>query len=238
MIRHQDYLDISQAPDRPTFDRMLVKFGQSLDFGLVSAALVVERPGREAIFVTSGNRPEGFLEASKNLVDSKRDPVLRRMKRLSVPFIYDQDLYVAEGAADLWDLQAPFGYHTGIAMALHLPGGKHFLLGVDRDKPLPRRDSRITRLLADLQLLAVHAQDAAVRLFGYDETLLAEVPRLTKREKEVLKWTMEGKSARDVADILGMSENTVNFHLRNVMSRMDVSSKHQAVRKAVAAGLI
>jgi DNA-binding CsgD family transcriptional regulator len=238
MIRHQDYLDISQSPDRRTFDGMLVKFAQTLEFGLVSAALVVERPGREAIFVTSGNRPEGFLEASKNLSDSKRDPVLRRMKRLNVPFIYDQSLYVSEGAADLWDAQAQFGYHTGIAMALHLPAGKHFLLGVDRDKPLPRSDSRLTRMLADLQLLAVHAQDAAVRLFGFDDAVIADVPHLTSREKEVLKWTMEGKSAREVADILGMSENTVNFHLRNVMTRMDVSSKHQAVRKAVAAGLI
>lgn len=238
MIRHQDYLDVSLAQDRESFESRLLNFANRLDFGLVSTALVVERPGRESLFISAGNRPEGFLEASKNVPDSRRDPVLRRLKKLSVPFIYDQRLYVDEGAADLWDVQAPFGYRTGIAMALHLPGGRHFLLGVDRETPLPRSDARITRLLAHLQLLAVHAQDAAVRIFGTEEPTGTDKVHLTHREREVLQWTMEGKSARDVADILSMSENTVNFHLRNVMTRMGVSSKHLAVRKAQAAGLL
>ncbi len=238
MIRHQDYLDVSLAADRRTFEDRLVTFANRLDFGLVSATVVIEHPGREALFVTTSNRPEGFLEASKNVADSKRDPVLRRLKRMSVPVIYDQGLYVEDGSADLWDMQAPFGFRTGIAMALHLPGGRHFILGVDRDKPLPRNDARVTRLVAHLQLLAVHAQDAAMRLFSAEEPQSSGKMHLTRREREVLQWTMEGKSARDVADILGMSENTVNFHLRNVMLRLGVSSKHLAVRKAHAAGLI
>ena len=238
MIRHQDYLDVSLAQDRESFEDRLVRFAHRLDFGLVSTILVIERPGRESQLITTGNRPEGYLEASKSAPDSRRDPVLHRLKKLSVPFIYDQQLYVNEGAADLWDLQAAFGYRTGIAMAMHLPGGRHFALGVDRESPLPRSDARVTRLLAHLQLLAVHAQDAAVRIFGAEEPSSGDKLRLTHREREVLQWTMEGKSARDVADILGMSENTVNFHLRNVMTRMGVSSKHLAVRKALAAGLL
>ena len=100
MIRHQDYLDVSLAQDRESFESRLLNFANRLDFGLVSTALVVERPGRESLFISAGNRPEGFLEASKNVPDSRRDPVLRRLKKLSVPFIYDQRLYVDEGAAE------------------------------------------------------------------------------------------------------------------------------------------
>ncbi len=49
-------------------------------------------------------------------------------------------------------------------MALHLPEGRHFAFGVERDKPLPSDTGELQRLVADLQLFAVHAQDAAMRL--------------------------------------------------------------------------
>jgi hypothetical protein len=89
---------------------------------------------------------------------------MQHCKRQSVPIIWDRQTYVNHGAVDLWEQQADFGYCTGIAMALHLPEGKHFLLGVDRDQPLPQDPDELQRVVADLQLFAVLAQDAAVRL--------------------------------------------------------------------------
>jgi DNA-binding CsgD family transcriptional regulator len=238
-VKQQDYLDISSAPDRASFEARLVAFAHRLDFGIISGSLVIENPGRPAQFIPVGNTPEAFIEAHRSLDNSLRDPVLKRLKRLSIPFTYDQQMYVEDGAADLWDLQAQFGYRTGISMALHLPDGKHFLLGVDRDKPLPKSDSVVTRMMADLQLLAVHAQGAALRLFATDE-LATPVPplRLTPAECEVLRWTMEGKSAGVVGEILGLSRHTVVFHLRNAREKLGVSTKHQAVFKAVSMGLI
>jgi len=61
---------------------------------------------------------------------------------------------------------------------------------------------------------------------------------LSKREIEILKWTTEGKSAWAVGRILSISENTVNFHVRKLLSKLAVSSKHQAVAKARSLGLI
>jgi DNA-binding CsgD family transcriptional regulator len=66
----------------------------------------------------------------------------------------------------------------------------------------------------------------------------APAQRLTRREVEVLNWTKEGKSAWAVGQILGMSEATVQSHLRNVRRKMGVSSKHQAILRAIALGLI
>src|SRR5512143_4120338 len=67
-----------------------------------------------------------------------------------------------QGQGELWEEQARYGYQTGIAMALHLPEGKHFMLGVDRDRALPSDRHELTRVVADLQLFAVHALDAAM----------------------------------------------------------------------------
>jgi len=236
-MRLQPFLDISQSDDLETFERRLVDFSHEFEFGLVNAILVLDRPGRDAQFVSVGNTPEGYADAFSSVESSRRDPVLKRLKRMSVPFTYDQDLYINESAGDVWEEQAAFGYRTGVAVALHLQDHKHFLLGVDREKPLPGDVDEVTRLLASMQLLAVHAQDAALRLMGVQDAA-KEVPRLTQRELEILRWTMEGKSAWAVGQILSVSESTVNFHLRNVFRKLGSSSKHQAVLKAMSLGLL
>ena len=168
----------------------------------------------------------------------KRDPVMRRLKRLSAPFVYDQSMYVDEQAGDLWEMQALFGYKTGIAMALHLPGGKHFVMGVDRDQPLPGDDVLVTRMMADLQLLAVHAQETAVRLLAPQALEMQYMPRLTDREIEILKWTSEGKSAWAVGQILNLTEHNVKYHIKRILVKLGVGSKHQAAAKAKFLGLI
>jgi DNA-binding CsgD family transcriptional regulator len=154
-----------------------------------------------------------------------------------VPIIWDQDTYVANGAGELWEQQARFGFATGIALALHLPEGRHFLLGVDRDQSLPADPAVLQRVVADLQLFAVHAQDAALRLL-LPPPLQPERPALTPRELECLRWTMEGKTAWEVGAILGISERTAVLHVNNAMHKLACVNKHQAVLKALRLGLI
>jgi DNA-binding CsgD family transcriptional regulator len=65
-----------------------------------------------------------------------------------------------------------------------------------------------------------------------------DVPRLTPREVEILRWTMEGKSSGVIGEILGISYSAVRFHIRNASRKLDVSSKHQAVLKALSLGIL
>lgn len=236
-MRLQRFLDVSQSCDVETFTRRLVGFAHELDFGIATAFLVTAVPGTEPVVTSVGNTPAEFREASQNSKDAKRDPVIRRLKSLSVPFIYDQDLYVEDGAGDLWEQQAAYGYRTGIAVALHLPAHRHFILGVNRDAALPREDEGLTRMLADLQFLAVHAQDAAQRLMA-PPAANDETPDLTPRELDILRLTRDGKSAWAAGQILAISEHTVNFHLRNIQRKLNTTSKHQAVLAAMRLGLI
>jgi DNA-binding CsgD family transcriptional regulator len=235
-LKLQDFLDISDSDDKVTFERRLVAFAQKLDFGIVAAAVAVERPGSAPLFEMIGNTPPGFLDASRSPTAAERDPVMKRLKTTSIPFVYDQALYVRDGAGDLWEEQAPWGYRTGVSIALHLPGGVHFMLGVDREAPLPTSDTAILRLMGDLQLLAAYAQDRAVRvLIGQPA---ASSITLTGREREVLRWTRDGKTAWEVSRILGVAESTVNSHMRNIMEKLGVNSKHLAVTKAIGHGLL
>jgi DNA-binding CsgD family transcriptional regulator len=61
---------------------------------------------------------------------------------------------------------------------------------------------------------------------------------LSARERDCLRWTAEGKSSWDIGMILMISENTVNFHLRNAMRKFGTTSQTVAVVKAVRLDLI
>jgi DNA-binding CsgD family transcriptional regulator len=232
-----DYLSVLEARNRDEFRDAVVRFTQQLGFETVSALTVVDRGLGDAEFVAVDNMPPGFSEASHSVLGMRRDPVMQYLKRHSMPIIWDQNTYVTQGVGDLWEEQAPYGYHTGIAMALHLPDGRHFVLGVDRDQALPKDRSALTRLVADLQLFAVHAQDAALRILLPPQSQ-PECPALTPRELETLRWTMEGKTAWEVGQILGISERTAVLHVNNAMHKLGCATKHQAVLKALRLGLI
>jgi DNA-binding CsgD family transcriptional regulator len=233
------YFEVSQAADLATFERHLVGFAHEMGFAFISGALVIDQPRTHAPaqFLPFGNTPDAFIDISRDYADSVRSPVNKLLKKLSVPIFYDQALYASAGAGDIWERHAPFGYKTGIAVALHLPDDKHFLIGVDRPDPLPKDQRQLTRMMADLQLLAVHAQSASVALLGVDQSSLSGVS-LTPRELEILRWTRDGKSAWVVGEILRVSENTVNFHLRNIFKKFKVASKHHAVLVAMSLKLL
>jgi LuxR family transcriptional regulator len=65
-----------------------------------------------------------------------------------------------------------------------------------------------------------------------------EIPDLSLRELEMLKWTADGKTAEEIALILGITTRTVNFHISQAMRKLDVVNKTAATVKAALLGLI
>lgn len=56
-------------------------------------------------------------------------------------------------------------------------------------------------------------------------------PKFRKREKEVVELLLEGKSNKQIAQKLGISIRTVEFHLSNIYARLDARSRTEAVIK-------
>ena len=63
-------------------------------------------------------------------------------------------------------------------------------------------------------------------------------PRLTERELEVLKLVAQGMSNRDIAQVLFISENTVKNHVRNILEKLHLHSRMEAVMYAVREKLL
>ncbi|MEP7055663.1 MAG: response regulator transcription factor [Actinomycetota bacterium] len=71
-----------------------------------------------------------------------------------------------------------------------------------------------------------------------DERQQLPTPRLTDREMEVLKLVAKGMNNRDIAKQLFISENTVKNHIRNILEKLQLHSRMEAVVYAVREKLL
>jgi LuxR family transcriptional regulator, quorum-sensing system regulator CviR len=61
---------------------------------------------------------------------------------------------------------------------------------------------------------------------------------ITRREREVLQWLQQGKSSWEISKILDLSERTVNFHVYNIMKKIEAVNRPQMLNIALRLGLI
>jgi len=61
---------------------------------------------------------------------------------------------------------------------------------------------------------------------------------LTQREREILVLLVEGKTNKEIASKLSLSEGTVRFHVSNILSKMGVNNRTEAVSMALRQGIV
>lgn len=83
--------------------------------------------------------------------------------------------------------------------------------------------------------LAPYLHNALVRMAPRAMNNGAE---LTERERETLLWIQKGKTNWEIAQILGISERTVKFHVQNILTKLKASSRSHAVALAHTGNLI
>ncbi len=60
---------------------------------------------------------------------------------------------------------------------------------------------------------------------------------LTLREQETLQWICAGKTNGEIAQLMNVSESTIKNHAQSIFKKLEVSTRAQAVARAVAEGL-
>ena len=92
---------------------------------------------------------------------------------------------------------------------------------------------RFSRLLEYL-LPSIHR----VLIANTQTPLFNRVKGLSHREMTVLLWMKEGKTNWEIAQIVGVTERTVRFHIEGIFAKLEVSSRTQAVAVAMKHGLL
>lgn len=110
------------------------------------------------------------------------------------------------------------------------------------------KDLELHQLLDLLQSIskgeAILSSAMATKIFqefsraGHSRTTNEEIQEeLTEREKTILKYVAQGLMNKEIADELGISENTVKIHLRNILEKLHLRNRIQAAVYAVRQGI-
>jgi DNA-binding CsgD family transcriptional regulator len=228
----------AQTTDLASFRTRLISFAHDLGFGTVSAMAVTDRLIGDPVFVGFNNVPSAYLEDFHDPAVYRCDPVMQHCKTRNIPIVWNQLTYTSQALGCQWERQAQHGMASGVALALHLPEGKHFFIGLDSDFDVHERPLQLSRIIGELHRFASCAVESALHLMAPNLTEPIRRLRLTPREMEALYWTMEGKTAWEVGNILNISERTAVSHMASATRKLGCINKHQAVVKAIRLGIL
>lgn len=164
------------------------------------------------------------------------DPVIEYCARATAPFTWDELKAWPNQNPQVkrfWKESEDYGLKYGITFPLHGSFDQRFVLSLStQDKSV--YDNIVLNHMDEIHVVAYQFYLTYTSGNNNEKTDYT----LTPREKEVLLWAANGKSAWETGMILNISEHTVNTHLKNIIKKLEVSTKTAAAVKAIKYGLI
>ncbi len=160
-------------------------------------------------------------------------PVLQRLRGSALPFLYEvaaspnRDESKSRLAVALFER---FRMTRFIYLPTHDASGLRGAVSLAGDRDLFSAEE-----IKDLFYIAIHVFDRLAEIRSLDVRV---VDALTDREIDCLNWTAAGKTSAEIAEILALSEHTVNHYLNRATKKLDTVNRTQAVAKALRVGLI
>lgn len=175
------------------------------------------------------NFPAGWMKTytSRRYVDS--DPRITHCRRSILPVFWTEEFFRC--APGMWDDAQSFGMRHGWSQGAHSEGVFSILDVSRQDEPIGEQEwyEKAGQVLLLCNLIHMNQVDELKRKIS--------ALHLSEREVEVLRWSAIGKTAEEVAEILHLSESTVNFHARNSVIKLGVQNKVAAIARAAQLGL-
>lgn len=206
---------------------------RALGFDFYAYVLRVAVPITRSNSMSWSNYPDAWRALYEERRYEASDPVLQYGHRCTRPMVWPGPL-PDDGA--FWRDAASFGLRYGWSQTIR----DH--RGVIGTFSMARSETEITpdelgHAEPEMIWLGQFAH-AAVSNRIVAKVLPRGASRLSAREKEILHWTAEGKTAAEVAAILQLSERNVGFHIQNAMDKLEAANKTHATVKAALLGLI
>ncbi|MER9496209.1 LuxR family transcriptional regulator [Mesorhizobium sp. M0320] len=198
-------------------------------------------PGAEGLKSVRGdpavllNFPEEWQEHYYERGYDRTDPIIKTCRTRADAFRWSEvykDVCTTQDERRVLDEAATFGLRSGISIPLHGPGRNFAIMSFAQAESGELHNSTITYL----QLAALHFHRKVMKFASSRDA--ERGPDLSPRERECILWIAKGKSSWEVGQILAISVDTVNFHVKNILRKMDTSNRTSAATKAISLGII
>ncbi|MDB4975915.1 MAG: solR [Myxococcaceae bacterium] len=225
---------LSQAADAEAAFCQMVNISEALGFRYCSYGIRLPVSMTTPLVAVLDSYPDAWMEHYTIKRYIRVDPTVLLGSRTTEPLVWSRSLF--SSASALWEDAQAAGLRFGVAQASWGNAGAFGLCSLARDQE-PIDDNALNRLRPKLHWLAesIHRRMQTFYTVPPDNE---DPPALSRREHDVLCWTADGKTSWETAQILGISERTVNFHVQNVLTKLKAQNKIQAAVKATALGLL
>lgn len=201
-------------------------------FFVVKGSAAEAKTFSQSIVITSA--PSELVQAHEAREPVSSNPLADMLRQTGAPFEIRLDdpassvtagfRSFAEGVSSAYNLDRAF-----IVPVYHPEHGPAAVFFVGKRGPMSIAETAELTLYGHLVHEKLHQVSA--------KPAKADSP-LTERERECLVWTSVGKTSVEIAQILGLSEHTVNHYLNNAARKFDAVNRTQAVAHGLRLGFI
>ena len=213
---------------------ILLKFAENLGFDF--CAISVTSPHRElrANALQINNYPTEWNEEYEQRDFRNVDPVIAHCTHSMLPIVWNETVFAE--APKVWQALKHHKLQHGWSQAFHNEeSGLCSIISLAR-KHCPISPLELYEHFGYIFYATSHLSELFARALPLPAK--ARQPHLSPRELQVLQLSANGKTAYEISKILSLSERTVNYHVQNVIGKLNVCNKISAVIAAARAGII
>lgn len=214
--------------------QMILSFSKELDFDYCAYGLRMPIPLTNPKILMRNNYPIDWQTQYQAKNYLAIDPTVQHSLHSLQPIIWSEELF--SPALDLWEEANSFGLRHGCAQSIRDFDGAVGMLTLSRSHD-PITNAEFAANRSKIVWLTQIAHIGMSRCLT--SKLMPETnAKLSNREIAVLRWTADGKTSSEISSILNITERTVNFHINNVVTKLNAANKTSAAIKAAILGLL
>jgi LuxR family quorum sensing-dependent transcriptional regulator len=166
----------------------------------------------------------------------QNDPVILASRTAMTPFVWDLSIYdpAQPEHAPLLELRRSLGITGGICVPVFEAHQGRSVLYLSGDRFDASEQTQLC-----LQLIAQHLSNRLNALSHTDggrtigQQMFMTDATLSPRERQVFGWIAFGKSSREIATIMSISEHTVNDYIASAVDKLQASNRAEALMRAL-----
>lgn len=232
---YQKFIDsLSNAGDAEGFSNAMATAAAAMDLSCFAYLSLPRHRTKEPLVIST--YPANWVTHYLRNQYERLDPVITQALQSPEPFRWGLGLaakQLSSAQQELFREASRFGIRFGFTVPIHDGHGPMAALTFATDERRPQFESCINSHARVLQLMAIYFH-AHVRR-NLSDGLMVDGILLSPRELECLEWAAQGKSAWEIARILGISRHTVAFYLDHAKEKLGVRTIVQAATRLVAA---
>jgi len=231
---------LKRQPLQPVMEQIVKELGfDSFMYGMSADPNPTRRDTRSYVWTTL---PREWVKLYGERGYIEVDPRVTKTYNRNIPLVWD----AAEFRDDVLcraflNDAARYGVCSGVAVSFRDPDHGRVLVAINSCiSPCDEaRRQFVSRQLGELVLLAMCFHDFFMaHLVDYEPSLMVRVVPLSAREAQCLEMAANGMTSVDIAMKLGIKPRTANFHFGNIVDKLGVLNRKEAIAMGIARGLI